>query len=114
MNLWVKFSPRGGVSRKRCIIYEVRSVRKLLTVGVYYHFLLVLPVLTALKLPREPVSGLLGSRPPLRINALGRRISNNNSVKLRVLGGGISFFLIVHILLFSVSKVVVCNRQNVS
>jgi hypothetical protein len=28
----------GGVSCKRCIVYEVRSVRKLLTVGVYYHF----------------------------------------------------------------------------
>jgi hypothetical protein len=50
---------KGGVSRKRCIVYEVRSVRKLLTVGVYYHFLLVLPILTALKLPREPVSGFL-------------------------------------------------------
>jgi hypothetical protein len=29
---------KGGVSCKRCIIYEVRSVRKLFNCGVYYHF----------------------------------------------------------------------------
>jgi hypothetical protein len=28
----------GGVSCKRYIIYEVRSVRKLFNGGVYYHF----------------------------------------------------------------------------
>jgi hypothetical protein len=39
------------------------------------------------------------------MDALGRRISNNNSVKLRALRGESSFFLIVHIRLFSVSKV---------
>jgi hypothetical protein len=47
----------GEASCKCCIVYEVRSVRKLFNGGVYYHFLLVLPILTALKLPREPVSG---------------------------------------------------------
>jgi hypothetical protein len=40
---------KGGVSCKRCIIYEVRSVRKLLTVGSAAIFLLALPILTALK-----------------------------------------------------------------
>jgi hypothetical protein len=29
---------KGGVSCKRCIIYEVRSVRKLFNCGVCYHF----------------------------------------------------------------------------
>jgi hypothetical protein len=42
-------APEGGVFCKRCIIYEVRSVRKLFNCGVYYHFLLVLPNLTALR-----------------------------------------------------------------
>jgi hypothetical protein len=54
---------KGGVSCKRYIVYEVRSVRKLFDRRVYYQFLLALPILTALKLPRELVSGLLGIRP---------------------------------------------------
>jgi hypothetical protein len=54
---------KGEVSCMRCIVHEVRSVRKLFNCGVYYHFLLVLQILTALKLPREPVSGFLGIRP---------------------------------------------------
>jgi hypothetical protein len=40
---------KGGVSCKRYIIYEVRSAKKLFNCGVYYHFLLALPILTALK-----------------------------------------------------------------
>jgi hypothetical protein len=40
---------KGGVFYKRCIVHEVRSVRKLFNRGVYCHFLLVLPILTALK-----------------------------------------------------------------
>jgi hypothetical protein len=40
---------KGGVSCKRCIIYEVRSVRKLFNCGVCCHFLLALPNVTALK-----------------------------------------------------------------
>jgi hypothetical protein len=44
---------KGEVSCKRCIVQEVRSVRKLLTVGSTTIFLLVLPILTALKLPRR-------------------------------------------------------------
>jgi hypothetical protein len=40
---------KGGVSCKRCPIDEVRSVRKLFNCGVYYHSLLALPNLTALK-----------------------------------------------------------------
>jgi hypothetical protein len=51
--LRVKFSLQGGISRKRCIVYEVRPVRKLFNCGVYYHFLLALLILTALKLPAE-------------------------------------------------------------
>jgi hypothetical protein len=39
--------PEGRGICKRYIIYEVRSVRKLFNCGVYYHFLLVLPILTA-------------------------------------------------------------------
>jgi hypothetical protein len=38
--------------------------------------------------------------PRYGINALGRRISNKNSVKLRVLRGEFSLFLIVYIRLF--------------
>jgi hypothetical protein len=30
-------APRGGVSRKRYIVYEVRSVKKFIDCGVYYH-----------------------------------------------------------------------------
>jgi hypothetical protein len=57
---------KDEVSCKRYIVYEVRSVRKLFNCKglpgkpVYYHFSLALPISTALKLPREPVSGLLG------------------------------------------------------
>jgi hypothetical protein len=40
---------KGEVSCKRCIVHEVRSARKLFTCGAYYHFLLMLPFLTALK-----------------------------------------------------------------
>jgi hypothetical protein len=40
---------KGEVSCKRCIVYEVRSIRKLFNCGVYYHFVLILPILTALK-----------------------------------------------------------------
>jgi hypothetical protein len=46
---------KGRVSCKRCIVYEVRSVRKLFNCEglpgkpLYCHFLLVLPTLTALK-----------------------------------------------------------------
>jgi hypothetical protein len=40
---------KGGVSRKRYIVYEVRSVRKLFNRVVCYQFLLALPILTALK-----------------------------------------------------------------
>jgi hypothetical protein len=43
----------GGVSCKRCLIDEVRSARKFINYGVYYHFLLMLPTLTA------PRGGLL-------------------------------------------------------
>jgi hypothetical protein len=44
---------KGGVSCERCIIHEVRPVRKLFNCGVCCHFLLVLPIPTALKLPRR-------------------------------------------------------------
>jgi hypothetical protein len=40
---------KGEVSCKRYIVYEVRSVRKLFNCGVYCHFSLALPILTALK-----------------------------------------------------------------
>jgi hypothetical protein len=40
---------KGKVSRKRCLFAEVRSVRKFFNYGVYYHFLLALLTLTALK-----------------------------------------------------------------
>jgi hypothetical protein len=30
---------KGEVSCKRCIVHEVRSVRKLFNGGVYYHFM---------------------------------------------------------------------------
>jgi hypothetical protein len=50
---------KGGVSCKRCIVYEVRSERKLLSVGSSTIFLLVLPILTALKLARESVQRVL-------------------------------------------------------
>jgi hypothetical protein len=30
---------KGEVSCKRCIVHEVRSVRKLFDCGVYYHFI---------------------------------------------------------------------------
>jgi hypothetical protein len=51
-NLCAKFATRY---LKRCLVYEVRSVRNFFNCGdlhsksVYYHFLLVLPTLTALK-----------------------------------------------------------------
>jgi hypothetical protein len=50
---------KGEVSCKRCIVYKVRSVRKLFNRGVYYHFSLALPILTALTLPREAGSWVL-------------------------------------------------------
>jgi hypothetical protein len=48
------------VSCKRCMVYKLRSVRKLFTCGVHRRFLPALPILTALKLSREEGRRILG------------------------------------------------------